>query len=106
MGNTIHCKVAVNVCILYKYSLHLFLIEKKKKKKSFFFPFGKIKIFLTNTMRVKQLTEDCVKGILEYVSDDKITLYSCLRASRAFCKSVVPILWRNPWINSLIYYDD
>src|SRR6266536_3238684 len=57
-------------------------------------------------MRVKQLTEDCVKGILEYISDDKITLYSCLNANRAFCKSVVPILWRNPWVNSLIFYDD
>ncbi|GBB87764.1 hypothetical protein RclHR1_14260005 [Rhizophagus clarus] len=57
-------------------------------------------------MRVKQLTEDCLKGILEFISDDKNTLYSCLNANRAFCKSVVPILWRNPWIYSSIYYDD
>jgi hypothetical protein len=58
-------------------------------------------------MRVKQLTEDCLKGILEFISDDKYTLYSCLNANRAFCKNVIPILWRNPWIiNSSNYYDD
>src|SRR5688572_8305274 len=57
-------------------------------------------------MKVKQLTEDCVNGILEYLADDKTTLYSCLYANRTFCNSVVPILWRNPWINSLIFYDD
>ncbi|PKY32067.1 hypothetical protein RhiirB3_531893 [Rhizophagus irregularis] len=57
-------------------------------------------------MKVKQLGEDCLKGIFEFTSDDKITLYSCLKANRAFCKNVVPILWRNPWINSSNYYDD
>jgi len=27
-------------------------------------------------------------------------------ANRIFCKNVVPILWRNPWINSSVRYDD
>ncbi|CAG8669711.1 7681_t:CDS:1 [Funneliformis caledonium] len=57
-------------------------------------------------MKVKPLNDNCLREIVEHLSDDKITLYSCMYANRTFCKNVVPILWRNPWINSSIRYDD
>ncbi|PKC56779.1 hypothetical protein RhiirA1_473507 [Rhizophagus irregularis] len=45
------------------------------------------------------LSEDCIREIIEYLSDDKRSLYSCLLTNRLFCRFVIPILWRNPWIN-------
>ena len=30
-------------------------------------------------------------------NDDIITLYSCIQVNRAFCRTLVPILWRNPF---------
>ncbi|RIA85513.1 hypothetical protein C1645_879244 [Glomus cerebriforme] len=49
------------------------------------------------------LPEDCIKEVLEQLSEDKTSLYSCLISNRFFCQCVVPILWRNPWpaFNSL-----
>ncbi|CAB4439534.1 unnamed protein product [Rhizophagus irregularis] len=49
------------------------------------------------------LPEDCIREILEQLSEDKRTLYSCLITNRTYCQFVVPILWRNPWptFNSL-----
>ncbi|RIA87402.1 hypothetical protein C1645_777385 [Glomus cerebriforme] len=43
------------------------------------------------------LSEDCIWEILQYLSDDKKSLYSCLLTNRLFCRIVVQILWRNPW---------
>ncbi|GBB88058.1 hypothetical protein RclHR1_01460008 [Rhizophagus clarus] len=45
------------------------------------------------------LSEDCIREIIEYLSEDKESLYSCLFTNRLFCRFVVPILWRDPWIN-------
>ncbi|GBC07360.1 hypothetical protein RclHR1_07400007 [Rhizophagus clarus] len=45
------------------------------------------------------LTIDCIREILEYLSDDKKSLYSCLLTNRLFCRFIIPILWRDPWIN-------
>ncbi|CAB4479918.1 unnamed protein product [Rhizophagus irregularis] len=45
------------------------------------------------------LTEDCIREILEYLSNDKKSLYSCLLTNRLFFRFIVPILWRDPWIN-------
>ncbi|GBC22427.2 kinase-like domain-containing protein [Rhizophagus irregularis DAOM 181602=DAOM 197198] len=45
------------------------------------------------------LSEDCIREIIEYLSEDKRSLYSCLLTNRLFCRFVIPILWRNPWIN-------
>ncbi|RIA87133.1 hypothetical protein C1645_855006 [Glomus cerebriforme] len=44
------------------------------------------------------LSEDCILEILEYLSDDKKSLYSCLLTNRLFCRFAVKILWRDPWI--------
>src|SRR5947208_1015284 len=43
------------------------------------------------------LPEDCIREILEYLSDDKSSLFTCLFVNRLFCICVVPILWRRPW---------
>jgi hypothetical protein len=50
-----------------------------------------------------KLPEDCIREILEHLSEDKRTLYTCLITNRTYCQIVVPILWRNPWptFNSL-----
>jgi hypothetical protein len=45
------------------------------------------------------LTEDCIREILDYLSEDKKSLYSCLLTNRLFCRLIIPILWRDPWIN-------
>ncbi|CAI2163767.1 7467_t:CDS:1 [Funneliformis geosporum] len=42
------------------------------------------------------LPEDCIREILEYLSEDKKSLYTCLFTNRLFCKCVIPILWRDP----------
>jgi hypothetical protein len=46
---------------------------------------------------MSQLPADCINEILEYLDEDKITLYSCLLVNRFWCKSAVRILWRNIW---------
>ncbi|CAG8505156.1 10448_t:CDS:1 [Ambispora gerdemannii] len=43
------------------------------------------------------LPNDCLTDIFEILSEDKITLYSCLLVNRQWCNSVVPFLWRKPF---------
>ena len=43
------------------------------------------------------LNRDVLYLILEELQDDKKTLYSCLLVNKTWCKTAVPILWRNPW---------
>ncbi|CAG8513054.1 13973_t:CDS:1 [Ambispora leptoticha] len=43
------------------------------------------------------LPNDCLADIFEILSEDKLTLYSCLLVNRQWCKSVVPFLWRKPF---------
>ncbi|GBC46205.2 hypothetical protein GLOIN_2v1531010 [Rhizophagus irregularis DAOM 181602=DAOM 197198] len=42
-----------------------------------------------------QLTADCLYEILEYLEDDKFTLYSCILVNRFWCEIAVRIFWRN-----------
>src|SRR6266542_2082656 len=42
-----------------------------------------------------QLPADCLDEIFEYLSDDKVTLYSCLLVNHLYCKIAVRILWRD-----------
>jgi hypothetical protein len=44
-----------------------------------------------------QLITDCLNNTLEYLEDDKNTLYSCLLVNRQWCKIAVRILWRDVW---------
>ena len=43
------------------------------------------------------INEDCLSLIFEELHCDKSSLYSCLLVNRLWCKTVVPILWRDPW---------
>jgi hypothetical protein len=42
-----------------------------------------------------QIPTECLNEILEYLEEDKLTLYSCLLVNRLWCKIAVIILWRN-----------
>ncbi|GBB84559.1 hypothetical protein RclHR1_11120003 [Rhizophagus clarus] len=44
-----------------------------------------------------QLPSDCLNEILEYLEEDRHTLYSCLLVNRLWCEISVRILWRNIW---------
>src|SRR5436853_195598 len=44
---------------------------------------------------MSQLIADCLYYILEYLENDKVTLYSCLIVNRLWCEVAVRILWRN-----------
>ncbi|PKC08321.1 hypothetical protein RhiirA5_417055 [Rhizophagus irregularis] len=41
--------------------------------------------------------KDCLPLIFEELHDDRRSLYSCLLVNRLWCKTVVPILWKDPW---------
>src|SRR5687768_14866493 len=43
------------------------------------------------------LSVDCLNEVLEYLEEDKISLYSCLLVNRFWCKISVRILWRDAW---------
>ncbi|RIA92900.1 hypothetical protein C1645_820095 [Glomus cerebriforme] len=43
--------------------------------------------------------QDCLTLIIEELYNNKNnSLFSCLLVNRNWCKTVIPILWRNPWI--------
>ncbi|PKK61463.1 hypothetical protein RhiirC2_791770 [Rhizophagus irregularis] len=42
-----------------------------------------------------RLPIDCLNEILEWLEDDKMTLYSCLLVNRFWCEISVRILWKN-----------
>ena len=44
---------------------------------------------------MSQLIADCLYCVLEYLENDKVTLYSCLIVNRLWCEVAVRILWRN-----------
>ncbi|GBC10028.1 hypothetical protein RclHR1_00930006 [Rhizophagus clarus] len=46
---------------------------------------------------VYRLPADCISEIIEYLEEDKYTLYSCLLANRLWCEISVKVLWRNVW---------
>ncbi|PKC60455.1 hypothetical protein RhiirA1_539835 [Rhizophagus irregularis] len=53
-----------------------------------------------------QLPYDCLNDILEYLNDDKNTLYSCLLVNQLFCEIAVRILWRDFWKFCKFYFYD
>ncbi len=40
---------------------------------------------------------ECHEIITNSLKDEIIILYSCIQVNRAFCRTFVPILWRNPF---------
>src|SRR6266536_2787923 len=44
---------------------------------------------------MSQLPADCLNEIIEYLEDDKFTLYSCILVNRFWCEVSVRIFWRN-----------
>src|SRR6266496_1046882 len=49
---------------------------------------------IKNSIKMSQLTADCLNEIFEYLEDDRTTLYSCLLVNQIWCKVSVRILWR------------
>src|SRR6266487_2619604 len=41
--------------------------------------------------------EDVLFLILEALQNDSDSLYSCLLVNKTWCKTAMPILWKNPW---------
>ena len=44
---------------------------------------------------MSKLIVDCLYYILEYLEDDRATLFSCLLVNRLWCEVAIRILWRN-----------
>src|SRR5581483_8369268 len=44
---------------------------------------------------MSQLPTDCINEILDYLENEKDTLFSCLLVNRLWCEVAVRILWRN-----------
>jgi hypothetical protein len=44
-----------------------------------------------------KLNSDILYLIFKELQDDKKTLYSCLAVDNTWCKTIIPILWKNPW---------
>jgi hypothetical protein len=61
------------------------------------FKFLKTPEFFFKKKMACQLPTECLNEILEYLDEDKLTLYSCLLVNRLLCKIAVRILWRNIW---------
>ncbi|KAF0532160.1 hypothetical protein F8M41_011436 [Gigaspora margarita] len=49
-----------------------------------------------------KLDIDCLVIILEFLQDSPSSLFSCALVNRSWCKNSLPILWRNPWHDSII----
>ncbi|CAB4482903.1 unnamed protein product [Rhizophagus irregularis] len=47
--------------------------------------------------------EDVLFLIFEELKDDSKSLFSCLMVNRLWCKTVIPILWKNPWCYDINY---
>src|SRR2546429_275810 len=45
---------------------------------------------------MSKLNKDVLLLIIEELQDDRNSLYSCLLVNRTWCKTTVPILWKNP----------
>ncbi|CAG8507109.1 9541_t:CDS:1 [Scutellospora calospora] len=55
---------------------------------------------------VTRIDIDCLVIILEFLQDSPISLFSCALVNRTWCKNALPILWRNPWHDSIIDAND
>ncbi|CAI2166938.1 20725_t:CDS:1 [Funneliformis geosporum] len=43
------------------------------------------------------LPYDCIRDMLEFLRDDKKTLYDCLYVNRTWCQLTIPLLWTRPF---------
>ncbi|CAG8560309.1 23076_t:CDS:2 [Rhizophagus irregularis] len=46
---------------------------------------------------MSKLNKDILYLIFEEFQDDLKSLFSCLMVNKSWCKTAVPVLWRNPW---------
>ena len=47
---------------------------------------------------MSKLDIDILFLLFEGLQDDSKSLFSCLMVNRLWCETVIPILWRNPWL--------
>ncbi|GBC03961.1 hypothetical protein RclHR1_05420005 [Rhizophagus clarus] len=50
-------------------------------------------------MTLPYLTDNCIHYILQYLQNDRLTLFNCLLVNRYWCKSTVPLLYADPFKN-------
>ncbi|CAB4413103.1 unnamed protein product [Rhizophagus irregularis] len=50
-------------------------------------------------MTLPYLPDDCIYYILQYLQNDRSTLFNCLLVNRFWCKSTIPLLYANPFLN-------
>ncbi|PKB99074.1 hypothetical protein RhiirA5_430327 [Rhizophagus irregularis] len=50
-------------------------------------------------MTLPYLTDDCIFYILQHLKNNHSTLFNCLLVNRFWCKSTIPLLYANPFIN-------
>ncbi|RIB25265.1 hypothetical protein C2G38_2031216 [Gigaspora rosea] len=48
------------------------------------------------------LSLDCLINIIEYLKNDRATLYSCVMVNRIWCKTSIPLLWYRPFEHQMI----
>ncbi|CAG8773920.1 20019_t:CDS:1 [Dentiscutata erythropus] len=61
-------------------------------------------ISLNSTQRTipYPLSLDCLINIIEYLKNDRATLYSCVMVNRIWCKTSIPLLWSRPFEHQMI----
>jgi hypothetical protein len=55
---------------------------------------------------MSKLNQDILFLIFEELQEDSKSLFSCLMVNRLWCKTVIPILWRNPWCYNDVNYSN
>ncbi|PKY27913.1 hypothetical protein RhiirB3_443820 [Rhizophagus irregularis] len=50
-------------------------------------------------MTLPYLTDDCIFYILQHLKNNRSILFNCLLVNRFWCKSTIPLLYANPFIN-------
>ncbi|CAG8657094.1 15211_t:CDS:2 [Rhizophagus irregularis] len=50
-------------------------------------------------MTLPYLPDDCIYYILQHLQNDRSTLFNCLLVNRFWCKSTIPLLYANPFVN-------
>ncbi|PKY30701.1 hypothetical protein RhiirB3_531208 [Rhizophagus irregularis] len=50
-------------------------------------------------MTLPYLTDDCIFYILQHLKNNHSTLFNCLLVDRFWCKSTIPLLYANPFMN-------
>ncbi|CAI2186535.1 9100_t:CDS:2 [Funneliformis geosporum] len=52
------------------------------------------------------LIEDCIYQVLQWLKEDRETLFNCLFVNSFFCKNFVPLLYSNPFGQELKYINE